>query len=645
MSVNQPSCFHVDRTVSGVSRDSMMELQDSRPLLPAAGGAASYQFARVVTLSKYIPALSQEIPRDGMAKRSAMFKMQLAVAALVLVANVAGTAWAGAAYPPDRRGIGTFLTALHVLLNVLSTLLLGAGNYCMQLLASPSRSEADNAHACGVALDIGVPSIKNLRHIDGKRVVGWSAIGVTATLLHLFWNSTIFTSLPVAGDNWLETYPMSHHEGGTPFDLSPIYSMKTNAMNLTRLEPKDCVYESLDILRSTRLLLVVAKNMTSAQNNGSSPARRLDDMQCNKQWADSLGNEWVVRVGPRFSGIPNILVDYCLGRCGLHHSMHIMIVVCVCTAVEFMLILWTARHFRKGGKKRRERILVTMGDAISDFLEEPDRCGYSLSVVEWVECRVYWFKAASLRLWALLIALSSGRLGSYMVHLESFGVGMDLPRQEGGADLIRNILVANSPQVIFSFIYLFYNNILTRQLAADEWVRFVSPSGKKPLRVSAPAGMQRSSHFLSLPMRYGVPLMANSMLLHSLISQGIFLVQTSSFSPGPDGLRLPEFDVSATGFSVLGIILALVLCAVSVLVLIAHSFAREYRDIPPGFQLMGLSSAAIGLMCRRPEGDTDAHLFPVRMGVVYDQKTDVMGVEGRLVFSTDIDLRQPVAKA
>jgi hypothetical protein len=183
--------------------------------------------------------------------------------------------------------------------------------------------------------------------------------------------------------------------------------------------------------------------MTSAQNNGSSlldgwmsgwdtfwdtsnywlcsAYSDPDDMQYNKQWADSLENEWVVRVGPRSSGIPNILVDYCLvgaaadneGRCGLHHSMHIMIVVCVCTAVEFMLILWTARHFRKGEKKRCKRILVTMGNAISDFLEEPDvhinntrkRCGYRLSVVEWVECYVSWFKAASLRLWALLIVV------------------------------------------------------------------------------------------------------------------------------------------------------------------------------------------------------------------------------------------------
>ncbi|KAJ7834788.1 hypothetical protein B0H14DRAFT_3142260 [Mycena olivaceomarginata] len=649
-----------------------------------------------------------------MAKRSAMLRMQLAVSALVLAANVAGTAWAGAAYPPDRRGIGTFLfgdctrvarlgTALHVLLNILSTLLLGAGNYCMQLLASPSRREADDAHARGAALDIGVPSINNLRHIDRRRVVGWSAIGVTATLLHLFWNSTIFTSLPVvsipramatsdfreAEDDWSEIGHLSHLDwwrlpegwGDTTFDLSPIYSMKTKAMNLTRLEPKDCLNESV---------LVVAKNMTSAQNNGSSLidgwmsgwgywtggsdwlcsayAVGDDNKRCNKQWADSLGDEWAVRVGPM-----NILVDYCLvgdaadneGRCGLHHSTHIMIVVCVCTAVECLLILWTALHFHKSGKKKGGRTLVTMGDAISDFLEEPDmrignttkRGGYRLSVVEWVECRVSWFTAASLRLWALLIVLfaaalviSSGFLGYAMVYLKSRGIGMDLPsiwrlgfkanidmilfpfwttgHQEGVADLIGNILIANGPQVLFSFIYLFYNNILTRQLAANEWVHFVRPCGKKPLRVSAPAGLQRSSYFLSLPMRYGVPLMANSILLHSLVSQSQFIVQTISFGPGPDGSRLPEFDVSARGYSVLGSILALVLCTVSVLVLIAHSFAREYRDIPPGFQLMGLSSAAISLMCRRPEGDTDAHLFPVRMGVVYDQATDVMGVEG-----------------
>ncbi|KAJ7793055.1 hypothetical protein B0H14DRAFT_3159826 [Mycena olivaceomarginata] len=670
-----------------------------------------------------------------------MLKRQLAVSVLVLAANLAGTVWANTTYPPDRRGVGTFLysdctriarisTAIHVVLNVLSGILLGAGNYCMQLLVSPTRHEVDIAHARGAALDIGVPSVTNLPHIDRKRVVGWSALAVTATLLNFFWNSTIFTSVPVvsipralatsdfleAGDDWSKTEPLSHlHWWHLPvglgwddvmtFDLSPIYSMKTKATNMTRLEPKDCIYESLDPLSSTSgwdfwhvgnhwLCAVYDPKYQNHLMEGGGGEYIM--MVCNQRWADSLGDEWAVQVGPGRI-IPNVLVDYCLvgdaadneGRCGLHHSMHIMIVVCACTVMEFMLLLWTAFYFRKRGNLKarlagkRQRNLVTMGDAISDFLEEPDvrigdklettRGGYKLRDAKWVECRVSWFKAISLRMWAFsivmfaaaLLALPSGVFGSYMVQLESTGVGMDLPsiwrlgfkahaymighlpwvvgHRARVVDLIGNIFMANAPQVAVSFVYLFYNNILTRQLAADEWVQFVRPSGKKALRVSSPAGMQRSSHFLSLPMRYGVPLMANSMVLHSLISQGVFVVQTSSFGPGPDGVRQPEFDdVSARGYSALGIILALILAAISVLVLIIHSFARTYKDIPPGFQLLGSSSAAIVLMCQRPEGDTDAHLFPVRMGVVSDSETETKGLAGRLVFSTDIDLRQPM---
>ncbi|KAJ7255750.1 hypothetical protein C8J57DRAFT_1186383 [Mycena rebaudengoi] len=729
----------------------------AKPLLPEAGELkAAYQYARVATLRKYIPALNKEIPRDGVAERSRILKRQLALSVLVLAANLAGTVWANTTYPPDRHGFGTFLygdctrisrisTTIHVVLNVLSGLLLGAGSYCMQLLVSPTRHEVDIAHARGAALDIGVPSVTNLPHIDRKRLVGWLALAITATLLNFFWNSTIFTSVPVvsipralatsdfleAGDNWSKTDPLSHlHWWHLPegmgwddvvtFDLSPIYSMKTKAMNMTRLEPKDCIYQSLDPLSSTRSVLVVAKNMTSAQNNGSSlldgwtsgwdfwhasnywlcsgydpKYQNQWPLVCNQRWADSLGDEWAVQVGPP-GGIPNILVDYCLvgdaanneGRCGLHHSMHIMILVCACTVVEFMLLLWTAFYFLKRGNSmaglagKHQRNLVTMGDAISDFLEDPHvhignkttRGGYKLRDAKWVECRVSWFKATSLRMWAFsivlfaaaLIAFPSGLVGSFMVHLESTGVGMDLPsiwrqgfkahaylighlpwvpgHRARVADLIGNILMANAPQVAVSFIYLFYNNILTRQLAADEWVQFVRPSGKKALRVSAPAGMQRSSHFLSLPMRYGVPLMANSIVLHSFISQGIFVLQTSSFGSGPDGVRHPEFDdVTSRGYSALGIILALIVATISVLLLITHSFIRTYRDIPPGFQLLGSNSAAIGLMCQRPEGDMDAHLFPVHMGVVSDPETDKKGVAGRLVFSTDIDLRQPMA--
>lgn len=41
----------------------------------------------------------------------------------------------------------SWTTGLHLLINVLSTILLAAGNYCMQCLASPSRGQVDAAHS------------------------------------------------------------------------------------------------------------------------------------------------------------------------------------------------------------------------------------------------------------------------------------------------------------------------------------------------------------------------------------------------------------------------------------------------------------------------------------------------------------------
>ena len=53
-------------------------------------------------------------------------------------------------------------TLLHLLINLLSTLLLGASNYCVQCLSAPTRKDIDKAHAQHKWLDIGVPSIRNL---------------------------------------------------------------------------------------------------------------------------------------------------------------------------------------------------------------------------------------------------------------------------------------------------------------------------------------------------------------------------------------------------------------------------------------------------------------------------------------------------
>jgi hypothetical protein len=77
-------------------------------------------------------------------------------------------------------------TGMHLVINILSTLMLGASNYCMQCLASPSRAQVDEAHAKRVWVRIGVPNIWNLltRQRRKRQVLGWVLL-VTSAPIHL----------------------------------------------------------------------------------------------------------------------------------------------------------------------------------------------------------------------------------------------------------------------------------------------------------------------------------------------------------------------------------------------------------------------------------------------------------------------------
>lgn len=75
-------------------------------------------------------------------------------------------------------------TGIHILINILSTLLLGASNLCMQLLAAPTRQEVKNAHRKGDWLDIGVPSWRNLWRIEPQRRVIWWFLALSSIPVH-----------------------------------------------------------------------------------------------------------------------------------------------------------------------------------------------------------------------------------------------------------------------------------------------------------------------------------------------------------------------------------------------------------------------------------------------------------------------------
>jgi hypothetical protein len=85
----------------------------------------------------------------------------------------------------DMKRITTISTAYHVLINILSTILLTSSNYAMQILCAPTRQEVDRAHARGQWLEIGIMSIRNLRHIDRRRAVLWVLLAISSAPLHL----------------------------------------------------------------------------------------------------------------------------------------------------------------------------------------------------------------------------------------------------------------------------------------------------------------------------------------------------------------------------------------------------------------------------------------------------------------------------
>lgn len=86
-------------------------------------------------------------------------------------------------------------------------------------------------------------------------------------------------------------------------------------------------------------------------------------------------------------------------------------------------------------------------------------------------------------------------------------------------------------------------------LVANEWDRYGET--RKPLRVTEPQGHQRSTYFISVPLKYGLPIIVAFGALHYTISQSVFVVYlTRFFSNGMEDIA----DRSATsGYSCVAI--------------------------------------------------------------------------------------------
>ncbi|KAH6894387.1 hypothetical protein B0T10DRAFT_603888 [Thelonectria olida] len=299
-------------------------------------------------------------------------------------------------------------TLIHLLINILSSLLLAASNYAMQCLSAPTRDDIEQHHSKGRWLDIGVPSFHNLRVIPRNRTIPWYLLIISSLPLHLLYNSAIFSSLTArsytvysvrdipSGSIFSQNFTSFKEErkGASQYDdydtLEGLWNLGT-ADKLEKLSPIDCINEYATAFQTARSNLLLVTDGGSNKTNQGIPMReeyshylpdRYDCLVQVYEWMCVTQKPGEYCEKPCRNSIPEIKrnadnwrpfgdrVKYCLSQpepqtCKLHFSTWIMTVVIVTNAIKVAVMLWlTFRH--------PPELLLTIGDAIKSFLASPD---------------------------------------------------------------------------------------------------------------------------------------------------------------------------------------------------------------------------------------------------------------------------------
>lgn len=160
------------------------------------------KFASRSHLQQWIPKVELDYRRYSRTRRFKaqpyqMLGFQVGVVTVILVINVTcatmaarDSSWGGQSgtiHQGSCSSIRNVDTSCHLAINIMSTILLGASNYCMQIIVSPTRREVDHAHQSGRWFDIGVPSWRNLKRIPRHRRRVWLLLGLSSMPLHLLY--------------------------------------------------------------------------------------------------------------------------------------------------------------------------------------------------------------------------------------------------------------------------------------------------------------------------------------------------------------------------------------------------------------------------------------------------------------------------
>ena len=198
-----------------------------------------------------------------------------------------------------------------------------------------------------------------------------------------------------------------------------------------------------------------------------------------------------------------------------------------------------------------------------------------------------------------------------------------IPR-DGVGGVLANIIVVNTPQLLLSFFYVIYNGIYTSMCTETEWSSFATK--RKGLRVSGqPQGQQRSTYFLQIPYRFGIPLMIMFAILHWLASESLFLVDVEHYERNQSGDQgggwTKKYEEFTGGYSLLALVITIFAGTITVLALLISGLQKLKSPMP----IVGNCSAVIAAACipaTYEEGEIAAE-SEVQWGVIGPSNGDV----------------------
>ncbi|KAI9726332.1 MAG: hypothetical protein M1828_001606 [Chrysothrix sp. TS-e1954] len=597
--------------------------------------------------------------------------------------------------------------AIHLVINILSTLLLAASNSALQCAGSTSRDEVDLAHRSGRWVHVGVFGLRNLGMIPWKRIILCAFLAISSTPLHLLYNSAVFqktvawdalvpeltcaqfvASNFVQGASFDSSDAWCDHEvqvaekivGSTESYMAPCFdsyvdentravqSLQRNISSLVRLENEDCAKTFRDqfVTAYSSVLLVSAQpnsdnSLLSLYNGAVLNSRNALDWacyplqdttpqaiadECSKLTASQKTDPalWLLF---SFTDDGKVLtVDHCLAQrapnaCELDLSIGILVSVIVCNFIKLVCFVYllSMKNFEP---------IITVGDAITSFLERPDpstnnlalldafavrhggnklnRTGkgsapsYEYQLIYEKSCyqtqRLRWFRAASTSRWlftvsaclfVFIVGIVLLNVGTGSVSFHTWGT-IDTDKLFGDGGLIGNLLLANVAHFVISIVYLLYNTLFTCMTLSAEYLSHARR--RRTVRVSSPRGAQRSTYWLQLPYRYAIPFMLIMATLHWLVSQSIYLVNIQSTSWD---LSLIDLFINC-GFNLGAVLLSCLVGAGLIISLIVIAFSRTY---PSGMPLASSCSLTISAACHRAKDENeDITVQPIQYGVL-----------------------------